>query len=913
MSDNRYTVKVTADATGYTAEMDRGRKSAQAFMQTQEDAAKRVQVAQQAIAEAATNGSNASARAINNFVSQLQRTADTAGKTRAELLSMRAAQLGVADSVSSYIKTISDASQHTHEFSLSSTAARRELLVLAHEASQGSWKQFGGSLLVLGERTDALSLLLSGAGVTAGIFAAALFAVGKAAVQGADETKQFNAALQLTNNYAGLTASVFSDMAERVSFLSGSGLQKASDTLRGLAASGQYTSQEMEGLATVILRTSEVSGEALKDVEKEYAKLAENPVKWAYEHNQSMHFMDTATYQHIQALQEAGDKHQAIQAVIDAATAQVASSTTTHLSTAATAWHNLSATVSTFWAKLKQGLSSGPSLSDRISTLEAEREAISSNPLAAGRIGEINKQIAALGAQQKAELDAAAAAKKNAETQQAGVEAAKRLDTLREQTLTNAQKRQKELLQLAKDRDSVLAAGGKFSDADYAKMVSNVQDKYKDQKTSSTGVNSAINAQLARLQGINKLIQDEEKRSETVLKAQRDSGLIDAASYLQKLHDLQANALDQEIANAQQRANVARGKKEQAAYETANAEIARLTEQRKQLDTTLTDDLQKLAATRAANVAKFGEQQAESLRQQTSGYSDAYNTRNMTANEKEQYQARARLAEDYQKQIAQLKEKFSGPTADQQEYAADMALAQQHYEESTAALEQNLATQKQIRDSYTEQFQKAYVGLVGDSQTSAEAMVSGFKTAFDAVGSGLDTFITTGKASFSSFATSVLADLAKIALHQAEIMAFKGVGSALGYFSDGGSVGHFASGGAISGAGTGTSDSIPAMLSNGEFVVRASQASKYRSLLESINTGRMAHFASGGAVGAVSGGGGGSVTNNTALNLNLQGGSLTPEDLAAIAPQIQAVIDKRLDKKMRGQGGYAWQIKNNRI
>ncbi|WP_423371869.1 phage tail tape measure C-terminal domain-containing protein [Burkholderia sp. LMG 32019] len=39
-----------------------------------------------------------------------------------------------------------------------------------------------------------------------------------------------------------------------------------------------------------------------------------------------------------------------------------------------------------------------------------------------------------------------------------------------------------------------------------------------------------------------------------------------------------------------------------------------------------------------------------------------------------------------------------------------------------------------------------------------------FRRAFDSVSSALDTFITTGKASFSSFATSVLADLAKIAL-----------------------------------------------------------------------------------------------------------------------------------------------------
>src|SRR4051812_20304317 len=114
MANNQTTVKVTADASGYTAELDKARKSAEAFQQSQAVAAERVRVAQEAIAQAATSGSTASAKAINNFVSQLARTADQAGKTRAELLQMKAAQLGIADSVSGYINKIADASKHTH-------------------------------------------------------------------------------------------------------------------------------------------------------------------------------------------------------------------------------------------------------------------------------------------------------------------------------------------------------------------------------------------------------------------------------------------------------------------------------------------------------------------------------------------------------------------------------------------------------------------------------------------------------------------------------------------------------------------------------------------------------------------------------------------------------------------------------
>src|SRR5690606_31652576 len=46
-----------------------------------------------------------------------------------------------------------------------------------------------------------------------------------------------------------------------------------------------------------------------------------------------------------------------------------------------------------------------------------------------------------------------------------------------------------------------------------------------------------------------------------------------------------------------------------------------------------------------------------------------------------------------------------------------------------------------------------------------------------------------------------------------------------------------ASGGRVIDPGTGTSDSIPAVLSKEKFVDKASQAAKYKRILESINSG----------------------------------------------------------------------------
>jgi tape measure domain-containing protein len=59
---------------------------------------------------------------------------------------------------------------------------------------------------------------------------------------------------------------------------------------------------------------------------------------------------------------------------------------------------------------------------------------------------------------------------------------------------------------------------------------------------------------------------------------------------------------------------------------------------------------------------------------------------------------------------------------------------------------------------------------------------------------------------------------------------------------------NFASGGFVSGPGTGTSDSIPAMLSNGEFVVNANATRQNFGLLNAINSGQIKKLAEGGLV-----------------------------------------------------------------
>ena len=95
----------------------------------------------------------------------------------------------------------------------------------------------------------------------------------------------------------------------------------------------------------------------------------------------------------------------------------------------------------------------------------------------------------------------------------------------------------------------------------------------------------------------------------------------------------------------------------------------------------------------------------------------------------------------------------------------------------------------------------------------------------------------------------------------------------------------FATGGRVSGPGTGTSDSILARLSNGEYVVKAAAVRKYGThLLDSLNGMRLPKYADGGLVGAVAGAAGGGST----LNLSLDGQSYR---LSAQADTIEALAN----------------------
>lgn len=121
--------------------------------------------------------------------------------------------------------------------------------------------------------------------------------------------------------------------------------------------------------------------------------------------------------------------------------------------------------------------------------------------------------------------------------------------------------------------------------------------------------------------------------------------------------------------------------------------------------------------------------------------------------------------------------------------------------------------------------------------------------------SGAITDWITGAQSFGDAMKNILqqliAQLIQAAIYATIVAACTGGGGGFAARWKGAFGKAFATGGSVDGPGTGTSDSIPAMLSNGEYVLNAQAVDRLGvPFLNGLNTGRLRGFASGGLVGS---------------------------------------------------------------
>lgn len=947
MANNETTVVLTADSSGYVAALDKAVKSNDALRRSVTSSAEVMQAKYQALTDLGEKASEAQKRQAIAQVNSFAMMAATAGKTTQQIALMRAEAAGAGNAVKGFAEQVAKGINSVHG---GMAGISREGMIMLHEGLTGNFKRLGGSAMVLAERLNVLKYLFSPLGglMLAGAGATAAFVY--EVYEGYAQIEAFNKAISSTGGYLGLSAA---QMAEMSNGLQGAGtsLSTVREAMAQVGNTGAFTGDQLQLATRAALAMASDTGIATDKAAESLARIQDNVMEWVTKYQQAHHTFNAAQIEEIANFVKQGDTASAVKAVMqDLANSHAAieKDANAHMGSVLTWYHQWEDIIDRVKAKiLNIGApdSMDKQVGDQFARVEAAQAELASAKkqgasadyirYAQAELATEQQKLQVLRDQQTVVNTTQRAKEQAAKSGDAKVAVDNYLDS--DKYATPAQRQALDLKQEDAAFKKATATLDKNS-ADYQaalkrhyENVAQINEQYAKKSGADKQHQNVLSGEMASLQGRNALIEQATKEHLARLKAAYESGAVDQETYVKQVHDIQAQALDQEISNAQQRAEIAKGKKQLSAAQAANTEYQKLLAERKAIDDQYTDALKKAQQERADAYSKFASGNADKVSRQREGYQLEDDTRYMSPQQKTDYTAQVQLYQNYMQQMQALREKFDfDPKSDKQLEQQEIQNLTDTYNQQQQLLQQHLQEETEIRSSFSDQITLAMVKLGGDGQTAAQTTADAFSKAWQDSTSALNTFLTTGKGNFDQFAAGVLADMAKIALQFAEMQAMQGLlsmfggssgaGSAFGSIISAGSsaaVTYAASGGHITGPGTGTSDSVPAMLSNGEYVINAAATKKYRGLLDSINTGNLSHFATGGPVGFVSSdSGGGSSGNSNPVSITVNhngGGGLTEQDAKALHAVVQAFVDKRMAQKMRGQGGYAYQMKYGQI
>jgi phage-related minor tail protein len=209
------------------------------------------------------------------------------------------------------VNGVREAANEMEHLTHTTVGARREMLVLAHELFTGNFKRAAGSVMVLGERMDWMSKIMSPTGAAIGIVVGALAALAVALIKGAEESTAFAHAIQLTGNYAGVTEGQFNEMTRSIAASSGATIGNAREIAQAFVSGGRLSGAALESASVAAAKLSELTGEKSETIVRNMEKMADGVDKWAMEANKQYHFVDATLYQHIKTLEEQGRTEQA--------------------------------------------------------------------------------------------------------------------------------------------------------------------------------------------------------------------------------------------------------------------------------------------------------------------------------------------------------------------------------------------------------------------------------------------------------------------------------------------------------------------------------------------------------------------------------------------------------------------------
>ncbi|MGY2258113.1 phage tail tape measure protein [Pseudomonas sp. SDO55104_S430] len=626
------------------------------------------------------------------------------------------------------------------------------------------------------------------------VAAAAATGLGVAYFKGSEEATAYNKALILSGNAAGTSADQLASLASQVNSTIGT-TGAAAEVLAQLAGNSKIAGESFSVVATAALEMQSATGKAIEETVAEFTKISKDPVAAAKELNDQYNFLTASVYSQIVALKEQGDTIGAARLLTDTYADTIKTRTsdiTANLSLWERAWKGVASetrkTLDAFndIGRAEDAAKKIADLTQQVAYARSAVAADSSDTDAREKLQNSQLELDFLIKQRDTQSAIAAAQGLYAERQKAGIDSYAWLQKELEGTASKADKLKKALEEVDRKVAKSRAAGLTISDAEVQKLYQQERDNHKDPKTAGKAVNlSGYND----AQNAIKELQAAYNNSEKELEAQQKAGLITQQNYLDQRTAL-IRAEREEVTGAYQA--------EIAALEAAKDKAGTTGAQRIQLDQKIAD-----ARTNMVKAQKDADSQLEILATNEEGrlkkqalaiktYTDALQQQVTTLRQQGQREAAGIGMGDRQKG---LQSQFNGidDRANQQridlanqygdgsrgmsleEYNAKLKAVEQSQQDLRNTVVANYDDMTDAQGSWSAGASSAWENYLESTRDVAGQTKSLLTNAFSSAEDAIVQFVTTGKLSFSDFAKSVLADMARIAARQAGSSALSGL------------------------------------------------------------------------------------------------------------------------------------------
>lgn len=592
-------------------------------------------------------------------------------------------------------------------------------------------------------------LTLAAAGV--GVLAYAYY-------QASQRNLEFNKALITTGNYAGTTASQLDALSKKIAGTIGTQGQ-AADALTALAATGRIAGESLEQVATAIVAQNKGAGTAIKELVAEYVKLAEEPTKASAKLNESLNYLNLATYERIRALEDQGRQEEAAalaQSTYATAAINRFKQVQEQAGLLSRALSGLKGVATGMWEAVAGGLASiGAQQTAAERLIEAQRKLnyLKQNGGTSEALANAQNDVSSLSRQAIRDQDNAAAEADRARTEQAKIAASTRLADQKKATRDRAAQRKDEIDQLKRDAELV-----GLSKDEYDKRAAAINEKYKDPK----GAKPKAVQDDAATKFIESLRQTEASLAAQLAGEEKLTG---EQREQVKFQQLIADLKDKKILTAEQKSLLAN-------RDSISAQLEKNVGLSNQIK--FEEKIADIVKKSAADAAEFARQvEAANISMQASQEGrDEQSSRSLNAfglgdRARQEVEAQRSIRNEFQRYLTQITKQ----AADKNQLGSDAY--KEEVERIKAALNDALASQaKYFSDLKAKQADwkngattalSNYADSVNNiaAQTD-QALSNGFNGAEDA----LTRFVTTGQGSFKSLADSIIADLARIAIRQ---------------------------------------------------------------------------------------------------------------------------------------------------